>query len=112
MEEPKSNIAFRERFRILSGLVEGFTWNPDTLSFPVTVDLAARRVGKAFDGEPACSTYSIVQMPTGELNLVMYHGDSYEVTRITDMLYNMPIVTPSEVEEFRKAFISQGAVPA
>ena len=111
MEEPKSNIAFQEHFRILSELVGRFQWNTDDLSFPVTVDLTARRVGKAYNGEPVCSTYSIVKMPTGELNLVMYCGDSYDVIP-TDNIDKLPVVLPSDIEEFRKAFLSQGAVPA
>ena len=111
MEEPKSNIAFQERFRILSELVGRFQWNTDDLSFPVTVDLTARRTGKAYNGEPVCSTYSIVKMPTGELNLVMYCGDSYDVIP-TDNIDKLPVVLPSDIEEFRKAFLSQGAVPA
>lgn len=77
MEEPKSNNAFQEHFRILSELVGRFNWNTEDLSFPVIVDLSARRAGKAYNGEPVCSTYSVVQMPTGELNLVMYYGDSF-----------------------------------
>ena len=71
MEEPELNNAFQEHFRILSELVRRFQWNTDDLSFPVTVDLAARRDGKAYNGEPVCSTYSVVQMPAGELNLVI-----------------------------------------
>lgn len=111
MEEPKSNIAFQERFRILSELVGRFNWNTDDLSFPVTVDLTARRVGKVYNGEPACSTFSVVQMPTGELNLVMYYGDSYDIIP-TDNLAELPVVCAAEIESFRKAFLSQGAVPA
>ena len=110
MEEPKSNIAFQERFRILSALVGRFQWNTDDLSFPVAVDLTARRTGKAYNGEPVCSTYSIVEMPTGELNLVMYYGDSYDVIP-TDNIDKLPVVFPSDIEEFRKAFLNQGAVP-
>ena len=111
MKELESNIAFQERFRILSELVRRFQWNTDDLSFPVTVDLAARRAGKAYNGEPVCSTYSVVQMPTGELNLVMYYGDSYDVIP-TDNREKLPAVLPSDIEEFRKTFMSQGAVPA
>lgn len=111
MEEPKSNNAFQEHFRILSELVGRFNWNTEDLSFPVIVDLAGRRAGKAYNGEPVCSTYSVVQMPTGELNLVMYYGDSYDVIP-TDNLEKLPVVLPSDIEEFRKAFMSQGAVPA
>ena len=111
MEEPKSNNAFQEHFRILSELVGRFNWNTDDLSFPVTVDLTARRVGKAYNGEPVCSTYSIVQMPTGELNLVMYYGDSYDVIP-TDNLDELPVVYASEIESFRKEFMSQRAVSA
>ena len=111
MEEPRSNNAFQELFRRLSELVGRFNWNTDDLSFPVTVDLAARRVGKVYNGEPVCSTYSIVQMPTGELNLVMCYGDSYKVIP-TDNLGELPVVYASEIESFRKEFMSQGAVPA
>lgn len=111
MEEPKSNNAFQEHFRRLSELVGRFNWNTDDLSFPVTVDLTARRVGKAYNGEPVCSTYSIVQMPTGELNLVMYYGDSYNVIP-TDNLDELPVVYASEIESFRKEFMSQRAVSA
>ena len=111
MEEPKSNNAFQEHFRRLSELVGRFNWNTDDLSFPVTVDLTARRVGKAYNGEPVCSTYSIVQMPTGELNLVMYYGDSYDVIP-TDNLDKLPVVYASEIESFRKEFMSQRAVSA
>ena len=111
MEEPKSNNAFQEHFRRLSELVGRFNWNTDDLSFPVTVDLTARRVGKAYNGEPVCSTYSIVQMPTGELNLVMYYGDSYDVIP-TDNLDELPVVYASEIESFRKEFMRQRAVYA
>ena len=111
MEEPKSNNAFQEHFRRLSELVGRFNWNTDDLSFPVTVDLTARRVGKAYNGEPICSTYSIIQMPTGELNLVMYYGDSYDVIP-TDNLDKLPVVYASEIESFRKEFMSQRAVSA
>ena len=111
MEEPKSNNAFQEHFRRLSELVGRFNWNTDDLSFPVTVDLTARRVGKAYNGEPVCSTYSIIKMPTGKLNLVMYYGDSYDVIP-TDNLGELPVVCAAEIESFRKEFLSQGAVPA
>lgn len=111
MEEPKSNNAFQEHFRILSELVGRFNWNTEDLSFPVIVDLSARRTGKAYNGKPVCSAYSVVQMPTGQLNLVMYYGDSYEVVP-TDNLEKLPVVVPSDIEEFRKAFMNQGAVPA
>ena len=111
MDEPKSNNAFQEHFRKLSELVGRFNWNTDDLSFPVTVNLAARRVGKAYNGEPVCSTYSIVQMPTGELNLVMYYGDSYNVIP-TDNLGELQVVCAAEIESFRKEFMSQRAVPA
>ena len=111
MEEPELNNAFQEHFRILSELGRRFQWNTDDLSFPVIVDLTARRAGKAYNGEPVCSTYSIVQMQTGGLNLVMYYGDSYDVIP-TDNLEKLPVVLPSDIEEFRKTFLSQGAVPA
>ena len=105
MEEPKSNNAFQEHFRILSELVGRFNWNTDDLSFPVTVDLAARRVGKAYNGEPVCSTYSIVQMPTGELNLVMYYGDSYDVIP-TDNLGELQAVCATASESVREESIA------
>ena len=111
MEEPELNNAFQEHFRKLSELVGRFQWNTDDLSFPVTVDLAARRAGKAYNGEPVCSTYSVVQMPTGELNLVIYYGDRYDVIP-TDNREKLLAVVPSDIEEFRKTFLSQGAVPA
>ena len=57
------------------------------------------------------SLYSIVQMPTGELNLVMYYGDSYNVIP-TDNLGELQAVCAAEIESFRKEFMSQRAVPA
>ena len=44
-------------------------------------------------------------MPTGELNLVMYYGDSYDVIP-TDNLGELPVVCAAEIESFRKEFIA------